>query len=131
MIYAEQLNAAKGRLKTILHRGLYAPIDGLLKHARCRDKANVLYAYEQSLSNSGAWPLETGFLNNSVDRMLKMLDGFRGTKPLPQTCGARYCSFGFEQVVGKAREECRRYFDGLCLGKSNHGPLSSIHGKHY
>ena len=115
---AEQLNAAKGRLKTILHRSLYAPIDGLLKHARCRDKQNVLYAYEKSLSISGAWPLEAGFLNNSVDRVLKMLDGFPGPKAfLPQTCGAKYCSFSFEQVVGKAREECKRYFDGLCLGK--------------
>lgn len=115
----EQLNAAKGRLKTILHRVLYTPIDQLLKNARCNCKAQVLYAYEQGLTNTGAWPLESGLLSNSIERILKYLEDF----PLPgafipQTCGARFCSFDFVEVVRNARMECKRYFDGLCLGKS-------------
>ncbi|KAK5124014.1 hypothetical protein LTR85_002211 [Meristemomyces frigidus] len=116
----QQLNAAKGRLKTILHRNLYNPIDDLLKRARCRCKANVLYAFEQGLANTGAWPLETAFLNNSVERVLKFLDNFPGPHTfIPQTCGARYCSFDFAYVVGNARMECKRYFDGLCLDCMN------------
>ncbi|KAK5137621.1 hypothetical protein LTR08_007916 [Meristemomyces frigidus] len=119
-IVLQQLNAAKGRLKTILHRSLYAPINGLLKEARCRCRADVLYAYEQALANTGAWPLEAAFLGHSVDRVLKMLDGFPGPRALTsQTCGASACSFNFAPVVGKAREECRQYFDGLCLDCMN------------
>ncbi|KAK4546193.1 hypothetical protein LTR36_002330 [Oleoguttula mirabilis] len=116
----EQLNAAKGRLKTILHRNLYNPIDALLKRARCRCKANVLYAFEQGLANTGAWPLEAAFLSNSVERVLKMLEGFPGPQAfVPQTCGAQFCSFDFAHVVGNAKMECKRYFDGLCLDCMN------------
>lgn len=114
----EQLNAAKGRPKTILHRALYTPIDQLLKLARCNCKAQVLFAYEQGLTNTGAWPLESGLLSNSIERILHFLADF----PLPgafipQTCGARFCSFDFVEVVRNARMECKRYLDGLCLGK--------------
>jgi len=78
----------------------------------------VLYAFEQSLANTGAWPLESASLQNSVERVLKMLENFPGPRAyIPQTCGARYCSFDFAYVVGGARMECKRYFDGLCLGK--------------
>lgn len=114
-IYIEQLNAAKGRLRTILHRNLYRPIEDLLKRARCRCKANVLYAYEQGLANTGAWPVETVFLNNSVERVLRMLESF-STAFVPQTCGSGFCTFNFDSIVREARTEVKKYFDGLCLG---------------
>ena len=125
--FTEQLNAAKGRLKTILHRTLYTPIDNLLKRARCPCKAIVLYAYEQSLSNTRAWPLESAFLNQSVQNVLRDLEGFPGPEAFfPRTCGGRWCTFDFAAAVDAARAECRKYFDGLCLGKSNPYPVSAL-----
>ena len=114
-----QLNAAKGRLKTMLHRGLYNPIDHLLKRALCRCKYNVLYAYEHYLTCTGAWPLEHAFLKENVNDVLRKYDNFASARVLvPQTCGSMCCSFDFTAEVVAAKNETRKYFDGLCLGKS-------------
>ena len=112
----EQLNAAKGRLKTILHRGLYDPIDNLLKRAKCGCKEKTLYAYELALSNTGVWPLETAFLRKSMNEILSKLGGFpRPNTRVPYMC--HDCSIDFGNTVRKAVEDTRGYFDGLCLGK--------------
>lgn len=36
------MNAARGRLKTILHRGLYEEVDKLLELVRCPFRKDVL-----------------------------------------------------------------------------------------
>ncbi|KAK3069829.1 hypothetical protein LTR53_011534 [Teratosphaeriaceae sp. CCFEE 6253] len=112
---ATSLNAAKARLKTVLHRALYNPIDDLLRRARCRCKAEVLYAYEVTLMRTGAWPLETTFLMNSVEYTLRKLESVQPRVWQPQNCGSRFCAFEFGFVVGKARDEVKKLFDGLCL----------------
>lgn len=111
---SDQLNAAKGRLKTVLHRALYNPIDKLLKLANCPCKAETLFAYELALSNTGAWPLESAFLNNSVHEIVNKLDMFE-IKNLPQRC--HDCGYNYAEAVRKAVDDARRYFDGLCLGE--------------
>ena len=99
-----------------MHRGLYDPIDKLLKKATCNCKANTLYAYELALSKTHAWPLETAFLRLSMSDIFEKLDGFptHGTK-VPQMCMS--CRIDFSEVVDKALEDTGGYFDGLCLGK--------------
>ncbi|KAK5111575.1 hypothetical protein LTR62_004871 [Meristemomyces frigidus] len=122
-----QLNAAKARIKTMLHRGLYNPIDDLLKRARCRCKPHALYAYEQSLSYTGAWPLETSALNNSMEMVLRKLEHNFPVQPYrPQTCGSQFCTFDFRTVVDHAGVEARNYFDGLCLDCMHHSVVRKV-----
>lgn len=123
--YTEQLNAAKGRLKTVLHRELYNPIDGLLKHPDCEDAPHVLYGYEQSLSNTGAWPLETNFMRTSVWDILRELERFQILPAVRATsCGRGQCDFDmYVRAVATAVRKTKDYFDGLCLGKSAFPPL--------
>ena len=114
----QQLNAARGRLKTVLHRKLYERITILLRRTHCDCKAETLYAYELALSNTGAWPLETAFLSNSIDQIMNYLDNFR-VEPdqMSKMCGD--CSFDFRTAVYEATQSGREYFDGLCLGKTH------------
>jgi len=93
-------------------------MDDLLKRARCRDKAEVLFAYEQLLIRSGAWPLEACFLQNSVEYTLRKLEQVAPSVWQPTDCGSKYCSFDFGYTIGKARMEVKALFDGLCLGMS-------------
>lgn len=80
----------------------------------------MLFAYEQALSNTGAWPLESAFMKNSVDEILHMLHNFPGPKTArPKTCARGFCAFDFAEVVATARREVLDYFDGLCLGTSS------------
>ena len=119
IICLEQLNAARGRLKTILHRGLYRPIDELLRLATCGSKADVLYGYEEALTETGAWPLETAYLRQSINDILSKLDDFTDpTVSISLECTCSHCRFGFCDVVSKAVFDTRAYFDGLRLGKS-------------
>lgn len=114
----EQVNAAKGRLKTILHRDLYEPIDDLLKYATCPQKKAVLFDYEQALSRTGAWPVEKSFQSMSVRRMLTALGRFNGTNTHASNhCSDHRSSFLYKPTVDDAVRTTRIYFDGLCLGK--------------
>jgi len=88
-----------------------------LQNADCDCRATVLYAYEKGLANTGAWPLETSFVGNSVNGILDLLMSF-ASRTTPSTCGLPYCTFSFASVVARAREECKESFDGLCLGLS-------------
>lgn len=114
----EQVNAAKGRLKTILHRELYNPIDKLLKHDKCDCKEKVLYAYEKALTDTGAWPLETAYVRQSMYGILRKLRSFPDGKE-PTSRGHAYCSFNFASTVENAVSETSNYFDGLCLDCMN------------
>ncbi|KAK5684628.1 hypothetical protein LTR17_027177 [Elasticomyces elasticus] len=111
-----QLNGAKARLKTVLHRDLYKPIDGLLRFAKCQCKAEVLFAYEHMLTRHNVWPLETAFVNQSVDGILRKLELVPSGMRQPRTCGTRLCSFDFGYTIAVVRAEMKKLFDGLCLG---------------
>ena len=113
--FAEQLNAARGRLKTILHRNLYRPIERLLRYASCNCKAETLYAYELALIKTGAWPLETAFLSSSIHDIINKLANFDGSQVSGQNC--RDCGLDYQNAVTKAVDDAKQYFDGLCLGK--------------
>jgi hypothetical protein len=119
-VFAEQLNAAKGRLRNILHRELYSPIDGiLLCHANpnhCERHPDVLYAYELALKGTGAWPIESKMAGNSVNKMLDKFEKIKVPGEGPdagKNCPS--CNFDFKPVVHQAVSVTKRYFDGLCL----------------
>ncbi|TKA69161.1 hypothetical protein B0A55_08961 [Friedmanniomyces simplex] len=112
-----QLNAAKARLKTVLHRGLYRPVEALVRHGDCRCRGEVLWAYENLLTRQGCWPLETAWGGGatSVEAFLRRLERIPAKVAQPRTCGGRVCTFGFGDVVARVRVDVMGLFDGLCL----------------
>jgi hypothetical protein len=120
---AEQLNAARGRLKSILHRQLYTCVDGLLEYATCRLRKDVLWGYFTALNKTESWPLERYAKRYSIQQLLGNLEGFDYTDPHPQrTCSDDSCGQDFTMVVGGAIDVTSSHFDGLCLGERiSHG----------
>ena len=108
----EQLNAAKGRLRTILQRDLFKPIDPLLRDAHCPCKAETVFSYQKALMFIDVWPLENVAFNTPMNEILNRLDGFAYT---PQEHACDPCSKPLEYAVEAAESHTRDYFDGLCL----------------
>ncbi|KAL8644942.1 MAG: hypothetical protein Q9226_007517 [Calogaya cf. arnoldii] len=115
MIVPEQLNAAKGRLRTVIHRDLYVPNDKLLK-AECKCKAEALWRYERALTDCHAWPLEKVAQYTSMHEILERLLKFIYT-PDSDACGS--CRLGYGTSVNRARSHTAVYFTGLCLDCMN------------
>ncbi|KAK5164092.1 uncharacterized protein LTR77_010183 [Saxophila tyrrhenica] len=109
----QQVNAAKGRLRTILHRGLYEPIESILRSTMCDEHPKSLFFYELALTHTGAWPIESKFLNNNVDTMLRKLANFRD--PPKRDAGCLQCNDDFAGSVTEATRKTSDYFDGCCL----------------
>lgn len=108
----EQMNAAKGRLRTELHRMTFEPIRHLL-NATCHCKEKTLFQYVKALHSTGVWPLDPVWPKNSVNDILTRLNKF-SYKPPPNACG-KFCQRNYEKDVGQAISHVREYFDGLCL----------------
>ena len=107
-----QLNAAKGRLRTILSRMLYRPIEHLLA-ASCKCKAETLWGYEKALLLARVWPLEQTEKHNSMDTILERLDTFK-YKVAEAAC-MYPCHRNYESIVADAKAHTESYFDGMCL----------------
>ena len=107
----EQLNAAKGRLRTVLHRGLFKPCDHLFG-ATCRCRKVTLYDYQKHLYDIGVWPLETIFLKTSMGEILDNLQRF-SYEAAPGACSS--CKQNYNAIVAGVESQVRTYFDGLCL----------------
>ncbi|KAI4198733.1 MAG: hypothetical protein LQ348_001981 [Seirophora lacunosa] len=110
-IHLEQLNAAKGRLRTVLFRGLWVPCENLLK-ARCTCKEKSLFGYQHHLYIIQVWPLETVFLRKSIDQILANLARFSFEAPA-KACVT--CRQNYKGIVAEVASSVRNYFDGLCL----------------
>ncbi|MCJ1381297.1 hypothetical protein MMC17_004407 [Xylographa soralifera] len=108
----QQINAAKGRLRIILHIHLFTPIDALLD-ARCPCSAPTLKGYENALKMIGAWPIEREAVKYSMHALLEKLRMFVW-RPQEPIC-TQSCSRDYKGLVGNAREITKGYFDGLCL----------------
>ena len=106
------MNAAKGRLRTILHQKLYEPIDKLLR-STCSCKAETLWGYEKALTICGAWPIEQKGRVYSINAILDGLERFKYT--VPDTVCDSTCRRDFDKIVQDARETIQVYFLGLCL----------------
>ncbi|KAL8774465.1 MAG: hypothetical protein Q9209_000838 [Squamulea sp. 1 TL-2023] len=107
----QQLNHAKGRLRTIIHRELYKPIDRLLE-AKCSCKEHTLFNYEKALTIAEVWPLEKNAQHTSMHDLMDRLDDFH-FKVKPGACYS--CRNDYEELVEEARDLTLAYFDGLCL----------------
>lgn len=110
-----QLNAARDRLTTVLHRALYAPISKLLNDNSCNCAPYLLYSYEKGLANTGCWPLHPALQKMSMKAVLEALSQF-GQVPM-HTCGKEKCSMDLLGNVEKAIKDIEGQFAGLCIGE--------------
>ena len=107
-----QLNAARGRLKTIVHRELYKPIKELLG-ASCKCKGNTLWGYEKALTDTEVWPLEDIGRYTTVQTIIDLLEDF--TYKVAEDACMRCRHHNYNTVALKASEVAQEYFNGLCL----------------
>ncbi|KAL9595897.1 MAG: hypothetical protein Q9219_006165 [cf. Caloplaca sp. 3 TL-2023] len=107
----QQLNAARGRLRNILHQHLFGVTKTLLK-ANCSCKEKTLFYYLQALDDVRVWPLESEVSSNSMRVILDRLQHF-DYEPAEASCLT--CKQDFNGIVKHARLYTFNYFDGLCL----------------
>ncbi|KAL8819257.1 MAG: hypothetical protein Q9223_002265 [Gallowayella weberi] len=110
-IHAEQLNAARGRLRTIVSRGLYIPAKSLLK-ASCTCKEKTLFGYMKRLTDIDVWPFEEVAQKSSITTITNRLVKF-SYEPHPTACGG--CQKEYNKIVDDTRAKTNEYFDGLYL----------------
>lgn len=121
------LNAAKGRLRSVLARGINVPVFTLIHRAECVKKERVLWCYIEGLYATRAYPLDSNGPKIGMTETLKRLATFNATNPhdaeslkeCAETVGlrSRVCGVGFKGVVSDACKETAELFDGLCLGE--------------
>lgn len=113
------MNAARGRLKSILHRQLYECVDILLENATCKLRKDVLWGYFTALNKTKSWPLERYAKRYSIHELLGNLEEFEYADPHPhRTCADLSCGRDFTMVVDRAMDITGSHFDGLCLGEA-------------
>lgn len=124
------MNAAKGRLRTVMHSRLYEPIESLLR-ANCTCKEKSLYGYEKALYDLEVWPLERVAQKHTMASILDRLDRFT-YKPHKDACMS--CHKDYSSIVRKAQAYTKTYFDGLCLdcmSKSKTGDMNQDYWMHH
>lgn len=110
--FIEQINAAKGRLRTVLLTGLFRPNEQLL-NAICSCRKETLYDYEKTLWQIKVWPLERIGQRHAINVILDRLDHFK-YNPSKEACST-YCQRDYKRIVIGVQIATRNYFDGLCL----------------
>ena len=105
------MNAAKGRLRTIFHHGMFEPNEDLLT-ARCDCRKETLFDYEKHLFDIEVWPLEKMAAKTSINGLLMRLDKF-GYHAKSSACAN--CRKDYKVIIERVIVRVRSYFDGLCL----------------
>ncbi|KAI4143396.1 MAG: hypothetical protein LQ341_002931, partial [Variospora aurantia] len=111
MAQIQQMNAAKGRLRTILFLGLWKPCQTLFERS-CTCRKATLYDYQAHLVDIGVWPLEKMFGANSINNILDKLTKFSYEAA---NIACHNCRQDYKTMIRKVIVRTRTYFDGLCL----------------
>lgn len=135
-IVTEHLNAARGRLRTLLHHWIWEPARGLMDipcpwdtkqlpsgarppHtcdlealAPCPCRLATVGGYVRALEQTEAWPLDDTWTKESTNTILARLEDF-GYNRKATDCGE--CDQDFGGGVATTVRMVRDYFDGLCL----------------
>jgi hypothetical protein len=109
------MNAARGRLKSILHAGIWERVGQLLREGRasttCTHAPESAGLFLDALVHLGTYPLEEIWPKNSVTQVLRTLSRFSDLRT--GQCGV--CTVEWKPHVENAVEKTEGYFDGLCL----------------
>ncbi|RHZ63233.1 uncharacterized protein CDV56_107643 [Aspergillus thermomutatus] len=127
-ILAEQLNAAKGRLRTILHQALFNRVNQIVDVATCACKERTVFDYLKELQRIEVSPLDMSSTKASVADMLDRLGQYDGAKTRAHAVSSNdtsgiqsrqspcfECRLDGKVIVQRAISRVASYFDGLCL----------------
>ncbi|KAF7162844.1 hypothetical protein CNMCM5623_007966 [Aspergillus felis] len=127
-ILAEQLNAAKGRLRTILHLALFKRVNEIIDRATCACKEQTFFDFLKELRRIDVSPLDLSSTKASVAEMLDRLRQYDGkntrshgpssndtslNQSRQRPCSV--CWLDGDTIVQQAIGRVSSYFDGLCL----------------
>jgi hypothetical protein len=76
IVCPEQLNAARGRLRTVLHSKLFKEAGKILSEATCECKEYSVYHYLCELRYIDVWPLEDALRTSSIQDVLDRMKSF-------------------------------------------------------
>ena len=121
---AEQLNGARGRVRTLLEKAIYAPIAELMDRrtgpgSKCRYR--ITFEYLQELRRLELFPsLELMATRTPLEDIFNKLEEFRyrpNTHSKDDLCGGCiWCVQNYGRKMQDAVAKYLQYFDGLCLG---------------
>lgn len=106
------MNAARGRLRTILERDLSNIADPLLEQDDCACADKTFRGYYKALRKIRVWPFGLVTRRDSINMILYKLETFDYVAA-EDACAI--CRRNYNQLVDRARIRVRDYFDGLCL----------------
>ncbi|KAF2121316.1 hypothetical protein BDV96DRAFT_484412 [Lophiotrema nucula] len=108
------INAVRGRLKSLIHRGMWDGIGDLLKRRSCSCGRWETTAgrYFAELVRTEAFPLEDTYAKSSANDILGRLKYFR---MIPTSSSCPHCSRKWEIPIKEAIEKTQYYFNGLCI----------------
>jgi hypothetical protein len=109
--FTEQLNAAKGRVRVILQRELFKPVQNLLKDKKGNCCMGTVYFYQQALYNRTAWPVELVANRISLADIFDRLGPFR----YKSEANCHRCSNDYTPIVQKAIQTARTYVSHIWL----------------
>ncbi|RDW92731.1 uncharacterized protein DSM5745_00053 [Aspergillus mulundensis] len=113
----EQLNAARGRLRNILHKDLFNSVASILGGRECDCREGTVFDYLKELWRVKVWPLDNAFKDASAMDVLQKIGRFDAShirSPVQQGNNC-YCNADWSDIVMKAALRTLDYFDGLCL----------------
>lgn len=119
---AEQMNAARGRLRNLLHRYIFEEVKHIVENSSCRCKERVTFYYLRELRRIEIWPMEEIAAQTSVNTMLSWANKFDERKMRANISNApnsmtlcAFCDRSWGAIVREAHGKISKYFDGLCL----------------
>ncbi|KAF7590359.1 hypothetical protein BBP40_002962 [Aspergillus hancockii] len=115
----QQLNAARGRLRNILHHGLFTRANEIVRKATCDCKEKTIFNYLEELDRIEVPRLEqTIYPMVSVQKCRTRLARFDEQQMLGNGSPKPYCPScmpSWKVNVEQAIQNTSQYFDGLCL----------------
>lgn len=127
------MNAARGRLRNVLHNGLFEHAANMLRYATCECKEKTFFEYFRELESIKVWPLENTMKHRSIDDIISNLRGFNASNvtahlekegstdadnadnldTLGRMCMCR--KVNWKAIVSSTADTVTVYFHGLCL----------------
>ena len=109
---AEQLNAARGRLRTILDDRFKALIFNFHQEETCQCQHKTEYQFIQGLIDKGIWVDSKLMKRSSISTILFRMDKFDGNPP-KKDCSKCKKDWGLD--VRALSTQVADYFHGMCL----------------
>ena len=126
----EQLNGARGRVRTLPEKAVYAPVTAAVDSSPSPCSSRVIHGFLRELRRLELFPsIETMAAKTPLVEIMETLKKF-SYEPDHHNRGCGWCRTNYDGVVHEAAERYEKHFDGLCLDciakpKEQENPLGS------